>query len=135
MTRVLALPRYTLKGASSRLRTLQYIGELAGRGIEIRLESLLDDVYLSDLYAGRGTQWNRVIKAYSRRASLRGLVRSFDVVWLEKEAFPWLPAAAERWLIGRDSDWWSTTTTRSFIGMTSTDRVGFEARSETRSMR
>ena len=52
MTRVLALPRYTHKGASSRVRTLQYIDELSRRGIEFRLESLLDDVYLDDLYAG-----------------------------------------------------------------------------------
>ena len=56
MTRVLALPRYTHKGASSRLRTLQYIDELSRRGIEFRLESLLDDVYLDDLYAGRGVR-------------------------------------------------------------------------------
>ncbi len=100
MTRVLALPRYTHKGASSRLRTLQYIDELSNHGIEFRLESLLDDVYLSDLYAGRDTQWCRVIKAYARRASLRRIVRSFDVVWLEKEAFPWLPAMTERMLLG-----------------------------------
>jgi glycosyltransferase involved in cell wall biosynthesis len=101
MTRVLALPRYTHKGASSRLRTLQYIDELSNHGIEFRLESLLDDVYLGDLYAGRATQWGRVVKAYAQRASLRRMVRSFDVVWLEKEAFPWLPAVAERMLLGR----------------------------------
>ena len=99
MTRVLALPRYTHKGASSRVRTLQYIDELSRRGIEFRLESLLDDVYLEDLYAGRRTQWRRVARAYAQRASLRGMVGSFDVVWLEKEAFPWLPAATERLLL------------------------------------
>jgi hypothetical protein len=99
MTRVLALPRYTHKGASSRLRTLQYIGELSRRGIDFRLESLLDDVYLDDLYAGRRTQWRRLARAYARRASLRGMIGTFDVVWLEKEAFPWLPGAAERLLL------------------------------------
>ena len=99
MTRVLALPRYTHKGASSRLRTLQYIGELSRRGIDFRLESLLDDVYLDDLYAGRRTQWRRLARAYARRASLRRMIGTFDVVWLEKEAFPWLPGAAERLLL------------------------------------
>lgn len=99
MTRVLALPRYTHRGASSRLRTLQYIDELSRRGIEFRLESLLDDVYLDDLYAGRRTQWRRVVRAYAQRASLRRVIGAFDVVWLEKEAFPWLPVAAERMLL------------------------------------
>jgi glycosyltransferase involved in cell wall biosynthesis len=100
LTRVLALPRYTHQGASSRLRTLQYIDELTRRGLEFRIESLLDDVYLHDLYAGRGTQWVRVVRAYAQRASLLRMVDSFDVVWLEKEVFPWLPAAVERMLLG-----------------------------------
>ena len=112
MTRVLALPRYSNKGASSRVRTLQYVDELTRRGIEIRVESLLDDAYLERLYAprsvgyaprsvgyaGRGVGWLRVMRAYAHRASLRAALGAFDVVWLEKEAFPWLPAAAERWL-------------------------------------
>ncbi len=100
VTRVLALPRYTSKGASSRLRTFQYVDELARRGVVCRVDSLLDEIYLADLYAGRRTQWSRIARAYRHRASLRGVVESFDVVWLEKEAFPWLPSAAERWLLG-----------------------------------
>ncbi len=99
VTRVLALPRYTSKGASSRLRTLQYVDELARRGVECRVESLLDEVYLGDLYAGRRPKWGRVVRAYRHRASLRRVIAAFDVIWLEKEAFPWLPFAAERWLV------------------------------------
>jgi glycosyltransferase involved in cell wall biosynthesis len=98
VTRVLALPRYSNKGASSRLRTLQYVDELARRGIELRIESLLDDAYLDSLYAGRPIPRGPVIRAYVRRARLRGVLDSFDTVWLEKEAFPWLPAVAERLL-------------------------------------
>lgn len=103
VTRVLAMPRYASNGASSRLRTLQYVDELSRRGVECRVESLLDAVYLGDLYAGRRTQWSRVARAYWHRASLRSQVASFDVVWLEKEALPWLPFAAERWLLGGDT--------------------------------
>jgi hypothetical protein len=98
MTRVLALPRYSNRGASSRLRTLQYVDELSRRGIEIRVESLLDDTYLERLYAGRSVGWLRVMRTYAHRASLRASLDDFDVVWLEKEAFPWLPTVAERWL-------------------------------------
>jgi glycosyltransferase involved in cell wall biosynthesis len=98
MTRILVLPRYSNRGASSRLRTLQYLDELARRGIEFRIDSLFDDAYLDDLYAGRGVDWRRVLRAYAHRAGLRASVDSFDAIWLEKEAFPWLPAGAERWL-------------------------------------
>jgi glycosyltransferase involved in cell wall biosynthesis len=98
MTRILVLPRYSNKGASSRLRTLQYLDDLARRGIEFRIDSLFDDAYLDDLYAGRSVDWRRVLRAYAHRAGLRASVGSFDAIWLEKEAFPWLPAAAERWI-------------------------------------
>ena len=97
MTRILVLPRYSNKGASSRLRTLQYLDELARRGIEFRIDSLFDDAYLDDLYAGRSVDWRRVLRAYAHRAGLRASIGSFDAILLEKEAFPWLPAVAERW--------------------------------------
>lgn len=98
MTRVLLLTRYTNRGASSRLRTLQYVDALSRRGIEFEIDSLLDDAYLEALYAGRPIRWDRVAGAYVRRAALRSRLQSFDVVWLEKEAFPWLPFACETWL-------------------------------------
>ena len=97
MTRVLVLPRYSKNGASSRLRTLQYLDELARRGIEFRIDSLFDDAYLEDLYAGRDVNWRRVLSAYRHRAGLRGSLGSFDAIWLEKEAFPWLSASVEQW--------------------------------------
>jgi glycosyltransferase involved in cell wall biosynthesis len=103
MTRVLLLSRYSHQGASSRLRTLQYVDELSQRGFDFTVDHLLGDAYLDDLYAGRATAWAPVARAYARRAGLRDSLRSFDVVWLEKEAFPWLPALAERWLLAGDT--------------------------------
>jgi glycosyltransferase involved in cell wall biosynthesis len=99
VTRVLLLTRYTSRGASSRLRTLQYVDALSQRGIEFEIDSLLDDAYLDALYGGRRIRWDRVARAYARRAGLHRRLQSFDVVWLEKEAFPWLPFACERWLV------------------------------------
>ena len=99
MTRVMLLSRYSQQGASSRLRTLQYLDALSRRGFDFTVDHLLDDRYLGDLYAGRGVAWAPVVRAYARRAALRDSIRAFDVVWLEKEAFPWLPAGAERWLL------------------------------------
>ena len=103
MTRVLLLSRYSHKGASSRLRTLQYLDELSRRGFDFSVDHLLDDAYLGDLYAGRRAAWLPVVRAYARRATLRRSLDRLDAVWLEKEAFPWLPAAAERWLLSADT--------------------------------
>ena len=103
MTRVLLLARYSHKGASSRLRTLQYVDELSRRGFDFTIDSLLDDAYLDDLYAGRRVAWLPVVRAYGRRAALRSSLDRYDAVWLEKEAFPWLPAIAERWLLRGDT--------------------------------
>jgi glycosyltransferase involved in cell wall biosynthesis len=100
MTRVLLLARYSHKGASSRLRTLQYVDALSRRGFDFTVDHLLDDAYLDDLYAGRRVAWLPVARAYVRRARLKRSLDRFDTVWLEKEAFPWLPAFVERWLLG-----------------------------------
>ena len=88
------LPRYDAMGASSRLRMLQYVPALEAQGISINVKPLLDDGYVSDLYAGRISP-TKVAAAYLRRA--RHLLRAnrFDVIWLEKEVWPWLPAPFE----------------------------------------
>ena len=59
---------------------------------------LFGDYYQHDLYAGYRRRWERIALAYLLR-SLQ-LVRSgaFDLVWLEYELFPWLPAIGERLL-------------------------------------
>ena len=99
VTRVLALPRYANKGASSRLRTLQYVDELARRGIELRIESLLDDAYLDSLYAGRPVRAEpgdpRVRAPGARCAACS--IRSTRC-GSKRKHFPGLPAVAERLL-------------------------------------
>jgi hypothetical protein len=44
--KVLLLARYDRQGASSRLRTMQYLPYLADAGLEVRVESLFDANYL-----------------------------------------------------------------------------------------
>jgi glycosyltransferase involved in cell wall biosynthesis len=99
--KVLALTRYSAKGASSRIRTLQYVDGLRARGIDVDVRSLFDDEYLTRLYAGRSTSWTSVLARYLARLRLRSQLDGYDVLWLEKEALPWLPDALERWLLSR----------------------------------
>ena len=96
--RLLILPRYSPLGASSRLRMYQYLPALRAAGIELQVSPLLDDDYLHGLYSGR-TPLAPVLRGYGRRWRALREVRDFDVVWVEKEAWPWLPLWLERWLL------------------------------------
>jgi glycosyltransferase involved in cell wall biosynthesis len=96
--RLLMLPRYDAVGASSRLRMLQYVPALEARGIEVDVKPLLDGSYVPDLYAGR-VSVSKVARSYVRRAWQLLHAKRYDAIWLEKEAWPWLPAVFENaWL-------------------------------------
>ena len=96
--RLLILPRYSPLGASSRLRSYQYLPALRAAGIEVQVSSLLDDAYLHGLYGGR-TPLAPVLRGYGRRWRALREVRHFDAAWVEKEAWPWLPLWLESWLL------------------------------------
>ena len=93
---VLLFSRYGRHGASSRIRTQQYVDYLASRGIRVTTSILLDNDYLAALYAGGGTHALRIAAAYVRRGRALARARRYDLVWIEKELFPWLPPWAER---------------------------------------
>ena len=93
--KILLLPRYTRQGASSRLRTLQYIPYLENQGVEITVSSLFDEAYLTSLYTqSKRPKW-MVFKCYLRRIYTLMQCYKYDMLWIEKEIFPWIPAFAE----------------------------------------
>lgn len=96
--KVLLLSRYDRLGASSRLRTMQYLPMLADAGIDVDVAPLFDDDYLKRLYAGQGTR-AAVARAFAGRVKRLRTMRDYDLVWLEKEALPWLPWPIERALL------------------------------------
>lgn len=96
--KVLMLSRYGKLGASSRMRFYQYLPSLDEAGIEVTVAPLFSGLYV------RGLQQNsrdpiEVAKAYATR--VRALLRSqdFDLLWVEKETLPWLPAWLEKLLM------------------------------------
>lgn len=95
--RVLLLSRYGQQGASSRIRSYQYLPYLRSQGIEVEVAPLFDDDYLLQRYQGRVSAV-AVFRRYLLR--LKTLLRAgrFDLVWVEVELFPWLPALWERLL-------------------------------------
>src|SRR5438874_3045295 len=95
MTNVLLLTRYERLGASSRIRFLQFLPALEQQGFTFDVQPLLDNDYVASLYGGPPVGAGNLLLAYARR--FRALTRRmrYDVVWLEKEALPWLPTWLE----------------------------------------
>ncbi|HHJ13126.1 MAG TPA: glycosyltransferase family 1 protein [Gammaproteobacteria bacterium] len=99
--RLAVFSRYTRKGASSRLRMMQYGDWLAAEGFSFHVRPLFDDGYLENLYAGR-SRYGSTLKAYARRfRDLYHFRNDHDVYWIEKEMFPWVPAGLEEALLPR----------------------------------
>lgn len=95
--KILLLSRYGPLGASSRVRFLQYLPYFRSQGVEVTVKPLLSDIYLRALYDG-GSRWWEVGKGYFGRILALLGARRFDVVIIEKELFPFMPAIAERFL-------------------------------------
>jgi glycosyltransferase involved in cell wall biosynthesis len=94
----LLLSRYGPLAASSRLRFYQYLPHLRSLDIQVEVAPFLDDRYVESLYAGRPTNWSQVFNAYCSRIPDLRRCRNFDLVWLEAEVLPWLPAWGETWM-------------------------------------
>lgn len=101
MAKLLILNRYTEQGASSRLRTLQYIPMLEAAGFDVTTLPLFDQRYLEEIYRseswleGRLRSFSIVASAMFKRLRVVLTTNNFDVIWVEKELFPFLPGAFE----------------------------------------
>ena len=96
--KVLMLTRYARLGASSRMRFVQYLPQLMDAGVSISSAPLFSDEYVRGLQHGMRNPVH-VLKAYGRRIKALVDSRNFDLVWIEKEALPWLPAWLEKTLL------------------------------------
>ena len=94
---MLVLQRYGRLGASSRLRILDYLPSLRANGVQADVSPLLDDAYLRALYLGRA-RGVEIASGYWRRTAAVVRARKYDLLWIEKELFPFLPATIERFL-------------------------------------
>jgi glycosyltransferase involved in cell wall biosynthesis len=94
--KVLALTRYGRLGASSRMRIYQYTPFLRYSGIEVEVSPLLRDDYLKRFYARQKTRWAAILADYLKQAVRSMHARRFDLLWIEKELFPNLPAWFEQ---------------------------------------
>lgn len=93
--KVLILSRYDQLGASSRVRIYQYLPYLNAHGFTITVAPLLDDEYLKSIYAHRRINWEHIFDCYCKRLRYLLTSRNYDLIWIEKELFPFTPAWAE----------------------------------------
>ena len=95
--RVLVLTRYARKGASSRIRHLDLIAKLHDFGFRCDVHHLMDDDAVTRFYTNLPRQKGSLARSYLERVRLLlTKPRAYDLIWIEKEAFPWLPWSVER---------------------------------------
>lgn len=97
--RVLFLTKYGRLGASSRLRTLQYLPYFQQAGVHISINHLMSSDRLKVRYKKGGYSLGAVIRAYLERCKVLLGRNQFDLLWIEKEAFPWWPLWLEKLLL------------------------------------
>ncbi|MCF6317552.1 MAG: glycosyltransferase family 4 protein [Marinosulfonomonas sp.] len=97
--RVLLLSKYDRLGASSRVRSFQYLPFLRERGWHIDVSPLFCDDYVSALYEKRDRR-RFLARGYLKRFFILFTAWKYDVLWIEKELFPYIPAWGE-WFLAR----------------------------------
>ena len=100
MADVLLLSRYERLGASSRVRSYQFLDALAAAGVSVEVCPLFDDAYVRARHSEAGVPVANVATAYARRVRDVLTHRDAAAFWVEYELLPWLPYAFERVLLG-----------------------------------
>jgi glycosyltransferase involved in cell wall biosynthesis len=93
--KILFLTKYDSMGASSRYRFFQFYDFYKENNIEITTQVFFDDKYIVDLYKGK-RNIKSILKAYIKRFFVLFSVKKYNLLVVEKELFPYLPAIFER---------------------------------------
>ena len=96
--KVLLFSKYPRMGASSRLRSLQYLPYLEAQGVDVTVSNLFDEQYLARLYSTGGRSVWQTLMCYLFRFRALLTCGRYDLIWIEKELYPYLPAFFERLL-------------------------------------
>jgi glycosyltransferase involved in cell wall biosynthesis len=97
--RVLGLSLYGPKAASHRVRLSQFQPGLAAAGVDLQIQSLLDDAYLKRSFNGRSPRLRSLLVAYCRRLKTLRQSDRFDLAIVHCELLPFLPGWLERQLL------------------------------------
>lgn len=93
---ILLLSRYSKKGASSRLRTMQYLPELKDTHINVEVFPFFDDSHLNQQYQNGKTSFFKILKYLYLRIKVILTYSKVDLIWIEYETLPWFPWFIEK---------------------------------------
>ncbi len=99
MIRVLGLSLYGPQAASHRVRLSQFQPGLAACGIDLQIQSFLDNTYLQRNFSGGRPSLRGLLMAHGRRLRALGQVDLFDLAIVYGELLPLLPGWLERQLL------------------------------------
>ncbi|MGV0922713.1 glycosyltransferase family 4 protein [Empedobacter tilapiae] len=100
--KVIYFTKYSEKGASSRLRSVQFFPLLEKNNIQITCSSLFSDEYLIALYNNKPIKYLFLLSSYFKRLLKLISIKKYDLIVIEKELFPYLPSWFEYWLKKKD---------------------------------
>lgn len=98
--KLLMLSRYGRLGASSRVRLYQYLPWFEAARSVVAEAPLFSDAYVQGLQQGKRSPMEAV-RSYTARVLALLQSGRFDLLWIEKDALPWLPAMVEKALLPR----------------------------------
>ena len=93
--RLIAYPRYSQLGASSRVRMYQFEERLRNSRWEVSFYPFATDSFLQSRYRGK-RDWAGVAASYWRRILSLREMKTAELVWVEKEFIPWVPSWIEK---------------------------------------
>ncbi|KAB8036833.1 glycosyltransferase [Silvanigrella paludirubra] len=100
---ILLLSKYDNLGPSSRVRFFQYIKYLEENGLKITIQPLMPNSYIESIMSGKKFNKFKVFYYYFRRfIFLLFYQKKYDLIWLEKELFPYSPYVIEKFLLKKD---------------------------------
>lgn len=99
MIRVLGLSLYGPQAASHRVRLSQFQPGLAAAGINLQIQSLLDDDYVKRSFSGYRPSPRGLLSAYFRRLQALRLSDRFELAIAYGDLLPFLPGWLERQLL------------------------------------
>ncbi len=92
---VLVLTKYDTLAASARLRFAAYAPYLSERGIHLTLSPLFNNAYLRAKFASGRPPILPVVRGFMERIKQLLTLKNWDLVLLQYEIFPYLPAGVE----------------------------------------
>ena len=87
--KVLYFTKYSRNGASSRLRSYQFVPLLEKEGIDVTVFPFFDEDYLHSLYAKKSISKIKLFGFYGNRFIKLFSIYKFDKIIIEKELFPY----------------------------------------------